>query len=202
MNLKRQLSLTIAIITSFGLLSTILGTILDNPDSPFLSAAGTIKYFTIQSNLLIAIFFWLLFFLQDNHKWLNSTILGGISIYITITFLGYAIFLEGIYDPEGIALVGTIINHYITPLLVIAFVILFRKEYYYRKEMIKKWLIYPLLYLVFFIMYGLITSDYFYPFLDFNSLGILWFFISVTGIIIIFLVLSCSLIFMSKSKRV
>ena len=127
--------------------------------------------------------------------------MGAVSIYITITFLGYAIFLEGIYDPEGIALVGTLINHYVTPLLVIGYVILFRKEYRFEKGQIKYWLVYLFVYLIFFLIYGGITNDYFYPFLDLNALGFLWFLISVTGLISVFFLLSCSLIFMSKSNR-
>ena len=199
--LKRKYSLVLAVITTIGLISTFIGTMIDNPDSPILSGLGILKYFTIQSNLFIATYFWLNYIKKGDHKLLSSTILGAISVYITITFLGYAIFLEAIYDPTGIALVGTILNHYVTPLLVIAFVIIFRKGYKYQFSDLKKWIIYLLVYLVFFLIYGAITSDYYYVFLDLNELGLVWFLISVTGLISLFLLLSCSLIYISKSKE-
>ena len=173
------------------------GTYIDSFDKPLLHALATIRFFTIQSNLLIGVIF-LLYSISD--KPFIKNIIGGPIVYISITFLGFFIMIEKFWDPVGVSLVGSIFNHYIVPFLSLTFIFLFKKNFEFKSRDIKLWIIYPLLYLIFLLIYGSISSDYIYTFLDLNTISTIQFIITVLLIIMIFIILSLSLIFISRKK--
>lgn len=199
--MKKAFSLIIVIAGTIGVLSTMIGSAIDNPTMPLLSSLQTLRYFTIQSNLIVVVYFWLLFSLKlDKNKKFND-MLGGVTVYITITFIVFAIMLARTWNPVGISQVGNILNHYIVPLLTIGFLIQFRKEYHFSFSNIKFWIIYPLIYGIFVLIHGAITLDYLYPFFEIDTNGIWYFLISVFTIIILFFFLSCSFIYLTKKKK-
>ena len=199
--MKKAFTLTIVVLGTIGVLSTMIGSAIDNPGSPLISALQTFRYFTIQSNLIVIVYFWLIFSLKlDKNKKFND-FLGGVTVYITITFLVFAIMLAGTWNPNGVSQLGNILNHYITPLLTIGFLVWYRQEYNFEFSNIKKWIIYPLLYVVFVLIHGSITSDYIYPFFEVDTLGIWYFLISVFSIVTLFLILSSSLVFLTKKNK-
>lgn len=198
--MKRKIALLIATLGSIGVLSTMIGSALDNPLTPFGSALGTLRYFTIQSNIIVIVYFWLLFLLKfDKHKKFNDSF-GGVTVYISITFIVFAIMLARTWNPSGISQVGNILNHYVVPLLTLGYLIWFRKSYNFRLSNIKSWIIYPILYVIFVLIHGAFTQDYLYPFFEIDTIKIGYFLLAFLGIVTLFFILSISYIFLTKNK--
>jgi len=199
--MKRYWRLFVVVIGTLGILSLIFDEVfVGNPGSP-LQSIHIFKYFTVQSNLVAVIYFWMLLRLKidkKNEKWKN--LVGGVMIYTTITFLIFAIVLEGLWDENGLAQLGSICLHYINPLLIIGYVVYFRKEYNFKFKDSLTWVIYPILYLLFLVLWGLITSDFLYPFFQVSEIGVLGLMASIIGLVGLFFVLSFGVVKILSKK--
>ena len=189
--MKKYWRILIVLIGTLGIVSFILDeAIVLNPDSP-LHSLHIFKYFTVQSNLVAVIYFMLLFGMNidlKNEKWKN--LVGGVMIYTTITFLVFAIVLEGLWVEQGLSLLGSIFLHYINPLLIIGYVVYYRKEFDYKIRDSFAWIIYPILYLTFLVFWGMVTGDFLYPFFQVSEIGVFGLIISIIGLVGLFFVLS------------
>lgn len=201
--MKKVFSIIIMVVAFIGItLTSIDSMFISNTNHPLLEGVKLYRYFTIQSNFIVGIYFGILSFsrLKDNKTF--DKLLGGVMIYITITFLVYMIILDPIYDPQGLNLIGSIISHYITPILVIIFVGYYRNDYLYELNDIKKWIIYPLVYLLFLFIYGLFTGDYIYPFFQVSKIGIIGVLLVSVCMVLFFLIMSFLTVkILSKNKN-
>ena len=157
------------------------------------SAFSMYKYYTMQTNLFVAIWLTLAafaFLFPTLQEKLTGFLRGAITLYITITFLVFAIMLSSIYHPTGIDAFTNISSHYIVPILFIIDWLLTEKETEYKWLLLAYWIIYPILYLIFAIIHGTIYGNYLYFFLDISELGLGWFFASVGILIVAFLSLA------------
>lgn len=189
--MKRYLQIGIIMFGMIGTLSLLLHEIFEVNVNHLLSAFKIMKYFTVQSNLIAVGYFLLLFcFRKDekSEKWKNF--IGGVMIYTTITFLVFFIILEPLWVETGFLLVGSICLHYINPILIIIYTISNRSGLSVSLIDSFTWIIYPIIYLIFALVHGLITGDYLYPFFQITEIGIFIYMIVVFGLIILFCVLS------------
>jgi hypothetical protein len=187
-----------------GILFTLTYHVLDNPSTPLASGLGIFKYFTILSNLVVVIYFWMMFSLKlDKSKKFDSW-LGAVTVYITITGVIFAAFLQADFRQVGLDKVGSILNHYVIPILTIGFLLYYRKEYAFRFKDILKWMIFPVLYLMYLLIRGSITDDYLYPFFNINILGVGLVTLYTFGMIAFFGLLSFGAVILTnkKNKRV
>jgi hypothetical protein len=150
--------------------------VVDRPDSTSALAAviQTFRYYTVQSNLLVLI--WLTVAIvywnrPRKHFLLKPMYRGAFTVYITVTFVIFATLLQSLVSPQGIDAYLNAITHYVTPLAFIVDWILFERKQSYLWRYALYWLIYPLAYLVFSQIYGRLTGNYLYPFLNFPQLG-------------------------------
>ncbi|MHA1228721.1 MAG: Pr6Pr family membrane protein [Candidatus Hodarchaeales archaeon] len=161
---------------------------------------GVYRYFTMQTNLMVLV--WLVLAVlwmknPDRMDNLNGIVRGAITLYITVTFLVFAIVLSPLYHPSGFEGFLNLSLHYIMP---IAFIIDFfaTEELNYKWRFTLYWLIYPLCYLVFSLIHGLTTGDFIYPFLNFETLGFEKLIISLIILVGLFIFLSVVYIVLSK----
>lgn len=199
--MKQKSALIIFIIGTIGILATMISFALDNPNSPFLSGLSTFKYFTILSNLFVVIYFGLIYFLKMERFPFFNQMFGGVVVYITITFIVFAVAIQGTWHPIGLEKIGTILNHYVVPILTIAFLIYYRDHYEFRKNDMFLWIIFPILYGIFVIIHGAITSDYIYPFFEIDDIGFGHFFLAFCSILVLFFALSFGTILISRPKK-
>jgi len=158
------------------------------------SAFKFLCYFTVQSNVIVFIYFIMLLLNKKRDHDKFHVMFGGVLIYIFITMSIFIIFLQGIYHPTGYRAIGNIFAHYLTPSLVIWYFFDQKDYYLFRMEHIKLWAIYPILYVVFVMVLGLITNDYLYPFLQVNKIGITGVLLVISGLIVYFMTLSILLV--------
>ncbi|MBD3229310.1 MAG: hypothetical protein GF329_14090 [Candidatus Lokiarchaeota archaeon] len=150
------------------------------------------KFFTMQTNLMVLIWFTMVNIFYKNYGLLQKILgllKGAFTLYITVTFIVFAIVLEPLYNPTGFELFSNIVLHYIIPISFILDWIITEKSNYKWKYLFY-WLIYPVFYLVFAITHGTLTGNYIYPFLDINLLGIGLFLLVVGILFIVFIGLS------------
>ncbi|NCA66846.1 MAG: hypothetical protein EOM87_02140 [Clostridia bacterium] len=152
-----------------------------------LGGVNILAYFTILSNIFVGL--WLVIFAV--YKLFNAKILsfiadpllqGAFTLYIFVTGVVYFGILTFIMDLdfEATALFGVInyINHLIMPLFFTAiwFLPISDKRITHKGALL--WLTFPLLYFVFSMIRGALTSFYPYPFLSPILLGQIWNFLN------------------------
>jgi hypothetical protein len=135
---------------------------------------NTISFFTIQTNLLVAISMTVWAIFPDTilgRYFSRMSVQSAIMIYIIVVGLGYNIAIRPYLGPETTA--GFIYNnvlHVVTPIMFVIFWALYVKKGTLKWLNGFIWLIYPLCYFVYTIVRGSITKWYPYPFSDLNKL--------------------------------
>ncbi len=201
MTLKKRLALMLSVVATIGVIATLASNGIDNPDTPIVSMLASFKYFTIQSNIFVIFYFALLLSAKISENSLFKKLIGAVTAYITITFIVFVFMLQSTWHPEGIAQLGNIINHYIVPILTIAFLVFYRKDYNFKMQDLIIWMIYPITYVLFLLLHGVITGDYIYPFFEIDELGITYFLLAFFGIMILFFLISIGEIILTKKKE-
>lgn len=202
--MKEKLVILIIFGSALGIDSILIQYIFfEESSTPILHALEMFKYFTLQTNMIVFIYFVLIYLGTFKKNILFNKLLGGVVVYIAITFLVFSIFLEPNVNSQGFGFLGSLLNHYITPILVIGFISRYKDEYLFKFEDIKIWVIYPLIYLVILVVLGLTTGDYLYPFFQVEEVGILGLVLSIVSILVLFLILSFVLVkIVSKKENV
>lgn len=158
--------------------------------------ASIIFYFTIQSNVMVLIFF--TFSLYHTYQSRNETIIewdyaplwrGFITFIISITGVVFAIILAPILSrlpaeelgefavsPSGLKNFCSVLLHYYIPAAVIADWFFFAKKGQYTFKTTLRWFGYPLLYILMVYIRAPFVSDgftkYLYPFFNPNTMGV------------------------------
>jgi len=158
--------------------------VLETEGSLFVAIIRPYRHYTIQTNLIVSIWFTISVILQkkpEKYKKINGFLKGVIMIYITITFLIYAIFLDGLYTPDSWhSWIVDVSTHYIVPIaFIIGWVMDIGEKYDWISLLFG--LTYPILYIIFALVHGTITGNYLYPFFNIRTIGMggffIWFFI-------------------------
>ncbi len=144
----------------------------------FLHGLYIFKFFTLQSNMLFAIFSATTLILINSGKnneiekrcdWLNK-LLSPLFSYILLTGITYLIIIAPTTQLSGLEKVSSTLLHYVSPPLAILYFLLFEKRRIEYRE-IAYWLIYPVVFLGWGLYLALMKGDYLYPFFDIEKLG-------------------------------
>jgi hypothetical protein len=162
-------------LVAFVALATHLVLCASSPDGHFTSAAGRVSnqlfYFTIQSNLMIAVTTLLLAFRPARTSPVFRAFrLAGLA-GIVITAVVYHAVLAGLAHLTGLSLVTDQLLHSVVPAMAVVGWLLFgpRRRGTWRLPVLS--LAYPLLYLVLTLIRGPLVDWYPYPFVDVDHLG-------------------------------
>ncbi len=170
--------------------------------SGFIAGLRSYRYYTMQTNLLAAIWLTLaviFHFNSDRLKKVEGALKGGITIYILITFLGFAIMLSPTYDPPTqFDIFTNIVIHYFVPIAFVLDWIFTVKKVKYKWINLAFWIIYPILYIILSVLHGKFLGSYLYPFLNIDTLGLGDYFLVLGVLVAVFLALGSSLILINK----
>jgi hypothetical protein len=137
-------------------------------------------FFTILSNLWVALvcsFALAERFRADGRsqgigRWFRSPrAMGAAALYIGITHIVYVAILHALWHPTGAQWWADIGLHYAVPLLYIAGWLLFAPRPGLRWGDALRWLIFPLVFVIWTLSHGAAVHEYPYPFLDVDTLG-------------------------------
>ncbi|WP_445735845.1 Pr6Pr family membrane protein [Mariniflexile sp.] len=133
------------------------------------------SFFTILTNLLVAIFFTYKMFKPSikplgifNKKGTTTAL----TAFILIVGLVYQMALRGIWEPTGIQWLVDELLHSIIPLLFLIYWFIYGTKQNTNIRNVGIWLLYPIVYIVFVLVRGHFSSYYPYPFLNIPELGL------------------------------
>lgn len=136
-----------------------------------------IKYFsfmTILTNIFVTATFGILTFSKSSgikNFISRNSVQSAVAVYIFIVGLIYHLFLAQIWSPTGLQFVVDQLLHTIIPVVYIIYWFMFvrKGELVFRDAF--RWVIYPLLYIIYIMIRGAISGNYPYPFLTVAKLG-------------------------------
>jgi hypothetical protein len=160
------------------------------------------SYFTILTNILVAYCFSTHVFkspARGDNFFSRPSVLTSVTAYIVFVAIVYHLLLRQIWDPRGLQLIVDELLHTVVPIFCLLFWIVFVPKVDLHWKNTLAWLIYPIIYQLYIMARGALTSDYPYPFINAADLGwakATW--NSVT-LMIAFLLLSLLLVAISKA---
>lgn len=187
--MRKTLEAIIVVLAFAGLLINVLTSTFEDPVS-LTRGLALFRYYTLQSNMIVFMYFGLRFLNKTDSNRNLHHFLGGVTVYITITFAIFAIMLSGTYHPTGWSQVSNILAHYLVPILVIGYTFTEKYIYDYLYTDITVWIIYPVVYVIFMIIHGMITDDYLYPFFQVSEVGADGLVLMVFTLVLVFAILS------------
>ncbi len=171
---------------------------------PFYEWFNSFRAFTIQTNFMIMIWYTLAILWHNKPESLEritGLLKGAFTVYISITFIFFAILLAPFYHPTGWAAFSNIVFHYVAPIAFIVDWILTENKSRYKWKYLLYWIgIYPVCYLVFIFIHGALTGSYVYYFFDINALGIFGVTIFSSIIMITGIGLACAYIAINRMR--
>ncbi len=132
-------------------------------------ALNLFSYYTIQSNLLVAVaMVFSIRMLVKNQEDSSFLVIfkSGAVLWILVTGIVYHFMLSGLVHFQGLTAFAVLALHYVTPLGLVANWLIFEKKGRYRYIFTLYWLSYPLLYLLGSWIRGWLTGFYPYWFLN------------------------------------
>jgi len=202
MVMKKKLMIVIISSSAVGIILNLvqINFFDDNPDR-LLESIKLFRYFTIQSNLLVAVYFALTVSGKFDDSDFFKRFFGSVFLSIFVTGIVFAGYLEWTYVSPGLYKIGSALLHYISPILVTMYLLQSKEDYSFEYKDIKVWLIYPVSYLVYLIIQGVITNDYLYPFFDVPTIGVLGLVISTFFLVLFFFGMSILLVKIFSKKN-
>jgi len=184
--------MTMKIMRLLAVLAVLAGVVLTAAGPA--TVTGLLPYFTIQSNVGYGIFAaWAAF----RGRATPPALKGAVTLYVAITGLVYHLVLTN--QASGFAMppveralpeaIGNQLLHTVVPLLAVLDWLLFDERGRFRWRYALYWLAFPLGYLAFALLRGLVVDRYPYPFINVNDLGYAGVSVSSLGFAVAFWVL-------------
>ena len=199
--LQRNLSILFSIIVWFAVLAQFY-LIIENRVAPVTETIiRFFSFFTILTNILVAVYFTIKALGKDQLD--KAGLLTAITVYITIVGLVYQVLLRHIWQPTGLQMVVDELLHSVNPLLVISYWYLFEKKFFVHYKEVFKWMIYPVVYLLYILTRGSFSGFYPYPFINVSEIGISQTLLNGLFLLLFFYAVSVLFIFIGRmlSKR-
>lgn len=191
--MKKYIELAIMITAWFALILQLI--ILKD------SLANYFSYFTILSNLLVAVGLTTALFASATtfgKKFSLPSTTSAIALYILIVGLVYNLVLRGIWKPKGWQLVADNLLHVVVPIAYFSYWAVFiAKGSLIWKDMIA-WMYFPLAYLAYSLTRGYFVNWYPYPFLDVTQFGYQPVFINAFFVMLAFIIIAIIMIWFNK----
>lgn len=163
----------------------------DNGMTPGQAIGRFLIFFTVLTNLLIAISMTVLLFAPTSkagHFFSKSSVIAAIALYIFIVGLIYNIILRSLWHPTGLQKIADELLHVAVPIFYLIYWVLFGNKSKLKWVYAFYWLIYPAVYLVYAMLRGNAEGFYPYPFLDLNTLATTKVFINCAGMLAVFII--------------
>ncbi|WP_366183682.1 Pr6Pr family membrane protein [Flavobacterium ovatum] len=132
------------------------------------------SFYTILTNILVACCFSILWLKPENGLYSffkNYKIQTAIAVYISVVGLVYNAILRFLWNPTGLQYIVDELLHSIIPVLYLIYWFNYHQKERLNFKPVIKWLIYPLIYLLYILIRGHFSNYYPYPFIDVNILG-------------------------------
>lgn len=204
----RMLHLVVALVATAALvLQTVLvlrgGRVLDETAVPPLGVrlGRLVSYFTIQSNVLVAVTAWQLW--RDparDGRWWRPVRLAAL-VGITVTGLVHFVLLRPLLDLQGADWAADKLLHMAVPLLAVLAWLLVGPRPRTTWRTAGEALVWPVVWLVWTLVVGALSGWYPYPFLDHRENGVGAVAVACLGITLLFLALFAGVVALDRRLR-
>lgn len=204
---QKALLILIFICTWFSLIEQFNLNINSNLASTTELVIRFFSYFTILSNVLVAVCATVLLFNKSNVNsfFASQSTQTAIAVYIFVVGLIYNVILRSIWDPQGIQKLIDELLHVVNPFLFILYWAIFSTQNKLKSNVIRGWLLYPFFYVIFVLIRGNFSGFYPYPFFHVKEIGLNKVLINCFAVFIIFVIASFLFLIIgnmvSKSKN-
>lgn len=174
---KKIVMWTIAIIAWFALFAQfylILQSTRQTGFSTFKTIVNFFSYFTILSNLLVAVCLTSSLLSPTSKSgsfFSKAKVQSAIALYIFIVGLVYNLVLRGIFTVTGLDWVVDNLLHVVVPVLFVLYWFIYTARGVLQWKNIFPWLFFPVFYLIYSLIRGTVTGWYAYPFIHAANLG-------------------------------
>jgi hypothetical protein len=147
---------------------------VSNGTSILAGVANYFSYFTILTNLLLAIGLSLLSWAPGSAAgrfFARPPVQAGLAIYIGIVGIIYSLLLRQTWNPQGAQKVADMMLHDLVPLLYVGYWLFRAPKFPLAWRYAFLWLAYPWAYFAYAIGRGAVDGFYPYPFIDVERLG-------------------------------
>jgi hypothetical protein len=141
----------------------------DGPSSWAAAVWTLIRFFTVTTNLLIAVIFTGVALCK---RFDAPRLLGGALLSILLVGVVYALLLHGLQELTGGSRVANVLLHGITPVLTFVFWLAFVRKGALTWSAPFLWALYPLAYLFYALVRGAMEGRYPYPFINVIEIGL------------------------------
>lgn len=132
------------------------------------------SYFTILSNILVALSTTYILLKPDSRFgrfFSRPNVVAAITLYITVVGITYNAVLRSLWNPKGLEMVGDELTHLIVPLSFLIYWLIFVPKGELKWKDSFPWLIYPVFYFSWVIIFGGLSGFYPYFFVNVTELG-------------------------------
>jgi hypothetical protein len=163
----------------------------------FLGAAWVLAdYFTVTTNLLVAVVFSIIALLRPGT--IGPRLVGFVTINIALVGVIYMLLLQGLVELTAGAAVANVLLHMVTPVLVPIFWLLCVPRGHLTQRDPFIWALYPIAYLVYALIRGTAQGHFSYPFINYVRLGIAQVAITVVIITLAYLAAGWAMVLLDK----
>lgn len=197
-----KLFLLTGIVAGWFALITQLYLIIVNNQIPVMeSVTRYFSFFTILTNMMVALCFtqlWLKFDNSQTHFFSKPKVLAAITVYICVVGIIYNLILRFTWQPKGLQQIVDELLHAFIPVLFLVYWLVFAPKNTLKWADAITWLSYPFVYLVFILARAAVSGFYPYPFLDVGKFGYQKVLLNSFYLFIVFLALSLLTIWIGK----
>ncbi len=168
-----------------------------NGIGPALATIQFFSYFTILSNVLVAVVLGFAVFGRSTRIgsfFARARTRGGVALYIAVTGCIYLLVLSKLWAPEGMQWLADIALHYLVPLIYLAWWTIKVRHGALAWGDALRWLAFPLAFLTWALLRGAWLNVYPYPFIDVGTLGVPTVAVNCVGICLLFVAIGCILV--------
>lgn len=178
-------------------------TITSNPDR----SAGELtlnffSYFTILSNILAALALTAPVVAPNTRpgRWFaGEAVRAALAMYIVVVGVVYHFLLAPTWNPQGLALLGNSLLHYVMPSAFVLDWLLFAPKGRLNWKDPARWLIFPLVYGGWTLLHGALSGWWPYPFVDVGALGLGRVLLNFVGLLTFFLIVGLAVVTLDRT---
>lgn len=188
--MKKTLAAIFALLGWFALITQYYISLHNSEKTVIETTITFFSFFTILTNLLVAVYFTFQVFAVNSIKSKPPGVLTAITIYILMVGVIYQLILSAGQKLTGLQWLVNELLHGIIPILTLIYWYLYENKKELNYTLIPKWTLYPLLYFVYILIRGNISGSYPYPFIDVTNLGLTKVLMNAFWVSVFFIVLS------------
>lgn len=158
-------------------------------------------YFTVLTNILVCLTLTVPLVAPRSRLgnfFSSPSVLTGVAASIAMVSIAYHLFLREIWAPQGFQWLADVLLHYVVPALFIMYWMIAVPKSSLRWSDPIRWATYPLVFLGYALIRGVVIGEYPYPFIDVSVIGYSRALLNSWGLLIGFVALGLTIVVAAK----